>query len=146
MNASPARSPASRPRLLPMTGQRQPLRVDQLSLLPDPAELPTRTLHIAALRGLGYSLRTIGRHYRVSPQAISVMLTRHKTALRRAKPTDGMQQLSPRAINVLGRLGIRNLSDARGVTNWKERLRGLRNCGSKTEAEIQAWASGGSAV
>ena len=118
-----------------------PVRPDRL---PDPEELPRRILHIAALRGLGYSLQTIGRSYGVSPQAISVMLNRHKGALRSAKGHGGMQSLSPRAVNVLGHLRIKNRTEARKVTDWEERLHGLRNCGQKTATEIRAWASGGS--
>ena len=118
-----------------------PVRPDRL---PDPEELPRRILHIAALRGLGYSLQTIGRSYGVSPQAISVMLTRHKGALRSAKSHGGIQSLSPRAVNVLGHLRIKNRTEARKVTDWEERLHGLRNCGQKTATEIRAWASGGS--
>jgi hypothetical protein len=29
------------------------------------------------------------------------------------------------------------------VTDWEERLQGLRNCGQKTIAEIREWASDG---
>ena len=118
-----------------------PVRPDRL---PDPEELPRRILHIAALRGLGYSLRAIGRSYGVSPQAISVMLNRHKGALRSAKGHGGMQGLSPRAVNVLGHLRIKNRTEARKVTDWDEQLHGLRNCGQKTATEIRTWASGGS--
>ena len=110
--------------------------------LPDPEELPRRILHIAALRGLGYPLRTIGRSYGVTPQAISVMLARHKAATRPGRSRAGLEGLSPRAVNVLGLLRIRNRADAQGVTDWEARLRGLRNCGKKTVAEIRQWASG----
>jgi hypothetical protein len=37
---------------------------------PAPDALPRRLLHMAALHGLGYSLRAIGRNYGVSPQAV----------------------------------------------------------------------------
>ena len=110
--------------------------------LPDPEELPRRILHIAALRGLGYPLRTIGRSYGVSPQAISVMLARHKAAMRAGRSRAGLEGLSPRAVNVLGLLRIKDRAEARDVTDWDERLRGLRNCGKKTVAEIRAWAAG----
>ena len=112
--------------------------------LPDPEDLPRHILHIAALRGLGYPLRTIGRNYGVTPQAISVLLARHKASLRTARHRAGLQGLSPRAVNVLGRLRINDRAEARAVTDWEERLRGLRNCGQKTIAEIREWASDGS--
>jgi hypothetical protein len=111
--------------------------------LPDPEDLPRHILHIAALRGLGYPLRTIGQKYGVTPQAISVLLARHKASQRAARHRAGLQGLSPRAVNVLGRLRIHNRAEARGVTDWEERLRGLRNCGQKTIAEIRAWISDG---
>jgi hypothetical protein len=144
MKASLRFSPDDLPQPLRTNGVEPQDQLERLDRLPDPEELPRRILHIAALRGLGYSLRAIGRHYGVSPQAISVMLTRQKTKQRGTKSLDGMQQLSPRAVNVLGRLRIKNLSEARGVTDWRERLRGLRNCGQKTTTEICEWASGGS--
>ena len=56
MNACLPHSPAKRPRPLTIKVVAAP---DHLDHLPDPEELPTRILHIAALRGLGYSLRTI---------------------------------------------------------------------------------------
>jgi len=141
MNACLPHSPAKRPRPLTIKVVAAP---DHLDHLPDPEELPTRILHIAALRGLGYSLRTIGRHYGVSPQAISVMLSRQKTEQRGARSLGGMQSLSPRAVNVLGHLRIKNRTEARKMTDWEERLHGLRNCGRKTAAEIRARASGAS--
>ena len=144
MKASLRFSSADLPQPLRTNGVDPPDHLDRLDRLPDPEELPRRILHIAALRGLGYSLRAIGRHYGVSPQAISVMLSRQKTKQRGARSVGGMQKLSPRAVNVLGRLRINNLSEARGVTDWTKRLRGLRNCGPKTAAEIREWASGGS--
>ena len=144
MSASPHLSPANWPQSFKTAEVKTPNHSDHSDRLPDPEELPRRILHIAALRGLGYSLRTIGRHYGVSPQAISVMLTRQKTKQQGPRSLGGMQQLSPRAVNVLGRLRIKNLSEARAVTDWKERLRGLRNCGQKTTTEIREWASGGS--
>jgi hypothetical protein len=144
MKASLRLSPANWPQPFKTTEAETPDHSDHLDHLPDPEELPTRILHIAALRGLGYSLRAIGRHFEVSPQAISVMLSRQKTEQRGARSLGGMQKLSPRAVNVLGRLRIKNLSEARGVTDWRERLRGLRNCGQKTTTEICEWASGGS--
>jgi prepilin-type N-terminal cleavage/methylation domain-containing protein/prepilin-type processing-associated H-X9-DG protein len=111
--------------------------------LPDPDALPRRVLHMAALRGLGYPLRAIGRNYGVSPQAVSVMLTRHKKLLRAARSGTGMESLSARAVNVLGRLRIGSRSEARAVQDWETRLHGLRNCGRKTIAEIRAWAADG---
>ncbi len=116
---------------------------DRPGRLPDPEDLPRRILHIAALRGLGYPLRTIGQNYGVTPQAISVLLARHKAALRAARNHAGLQGLSPRAVNVLGRLRIKDRTEACAVTDWQERLRGLRNCGQKTIAEIRAWAADG---
>jgi hypothetical protein len=46
--------------------------------------------------------------------------------------------LSPRAVNVLGRHGIRTREQARQA-NVLERLAGERNCGRKTMDEIARW-------
>ncbi|MEX1114505.1 MAG: hypothetical protein WEB53_04600 [Akkermansiaceae bacterium] len=112
---------------------------DRPGRFPDPEDLPRRILQIAALRGLGYPLRTIGQNYGVTPQAISVLLARHKAALRAARNHAGRRGLPLRVVNVLGHLRIKD----RTVTEWEERLRGLRNCGQKAIAEIRAWAADG---
>jgi len=49
-----------------------------------------------------------------------------------------LNSLSPRAVNVLGRHGIRTREQARQA-NVLERLAGERNCGRKTMDEIARW-------
>lgn len=111
--------------------------------VPDPENIPLRILHIAALRGLGFPLRAIGRNYGVSPQAVALMLARYKSVLRTARHRSEIDGLSPRAVNILGRLGIKTRAEARAAGDLAERLHGLRNCGRKTVAEIRDWAAGG---
>lgn len=103
--------------------------------------LPRRVRDIATLRGLGYSFREIGREFEVSPQAISLMLSRHRRVLRRLKGSIELQHLSPRAVNALGRHGVRTREQAIR-TNVLYLLKGERNCGSKTRAEIERWLNG----
>jgi hypothetical protein len=49
-----------------------------------------------------------------------------------------LNSLSARAVNALGRHGIRTREQARQA-NVLERLSGERNCGRKTREEIQRW-------
>ena len=45
-------------------------------------ELPHRVRDIATLRGLGYTFREISEQFGVTPQAISLMLSRHRRVLK----------------------------------------------------------------
>jgi len=56
-----------------------------------------------------------------------------------------LNSLSPRAVNVLGRHGIRTREQARQA-NVLERLGGERNCGRKTMDEIVRWMEDHSAA
>jgi galactose mutarotase-like enzyme len=56
-----------------------------------------------------------------------------------------LNSLSPRAVNVLGRHGIRTREQARQA-NVLERLAGERNCGRKTMDEIARWMGDNSGV
>lgn len=103
--------------------------------------LPRRIRDIATLRGLGYSFREIGREFEVSPQAVSVMLARHRRALKQLKGAVELQGLSPRAVNALGRHGVHTREQAIRV-NVLAMLTGERNCGAKTLGEIERWLCG----
>jgi hypothetical protein len=103
--------------------------------------LPRRIRDIATLRGLGYTFREIGREFEVSPQAVSLMLMRHRRVLKRLRGAIELQGLSPRAVNALGRFGIRTRQDAAG-RNVLDLLKSERNCGAKTRSEIERWLDG----
>jgi hypothetical protein len=103
--------------------------------------LPRRVRDIATLRGLGYTYRSIAGEFGVSPQAVSLMLSRHRRVLRRLKGSIELQHLSPRAVNALGRHGIRTREEAIRL-NVLELLKGERNCGAKTRGEIERWIRG----
>lgn len=103
--------------------------------------LPQRIRDIATLRGLGYSYREIGREFEVSPQAISLMLSRHLRALKQLRGRIDLRSLSPRAVNALSRHGIRTREDAVGK-DVMTLLEGERNYGSKTRFEIERWLDG----
>jgi hypothetical protein len=103
--------------------------------------LPRRVRDIAALRGLGYSFREIGREFEVSPQAVSLMLSRHRRVLKQLRGALELQGLSTRAVNALDRFGIRSREDAAG-RNLPDLLKGERNCGAKTRSEIERWLDG----
>ncbi len=100
--------------------------------------VPQRVREIALLRGLGYSFREIARQYHVTPQAISLMLSRHKKSAKSLCKATDLTVLSSRAANALGRLRIANRDEARRC-NALELLKGARNCGRKTLAEIEHW-------
>jgi predicted xylose isomerase-like sugar epimerase len=100
--------------------------------------VPQRVREIAMLRGLGYSFREIARQYHVTPQAISLMLSRHKKSAKSLRRATELTVLSSRAVNALGRLKILNREEARR-RNALELLTGARNCGRKTLAEIEQW-------
>jgi DNA-directed RNA polymerase alpha subunit len=106
--------------------------------LPSIDTLPARIRVIATLRGLGYSFREIGQQLSVTPQAVSLMLKRHLRSLESIDGSVDMARLSARAVNALGRHGIRSREDARR-TNILPLLRYERNCGSKTYEEIERW-------
>ncbi len=106
--------------------------------------LPRRVRDIATLRGLGYTFREIGREFEVTPQAISLMLMRHRRVLKQLRGAIELQGLSPRAVNALGRFGIRTRQDAAG-RNVLDLLKSERNCGAKTRSEIERWINGDNA-
>jgi len=101
-------------------------------------EVPERVRQIAMMRGLGYSYREIAGSFSVTPQAVSLMLMRHRRALKTLRGAMELSALSPRAVNVLGRHGIRTREQARQA-NLLERLANERNCGRKTSDEIARW-------
>jgi hypothetical protein len=102
------------------------------------AEVPERVRQIAMMRGLGYSYREIAGSFSVTPQAVSLMLMRHRRSLKSLRGAMELSALSPRAVNALGRHGIRTREQARQA-NVFERLDRERNCGSKTLEEIARW-------
>ena len=102
------------------------------------ADLPQRVRDIATLRGLGYSFREIAVHLEVTPQAVSLMLVRHRRALQKIGGATDLASLSTRAVNVLGRHRVTSRAEAI-ERNLIERLQGERNCGRKTLGEIRAW-------
>lgn len=105
---------------------------------PAVSSVPERIRQIAMLRGLGYSYRQIAAPLNVTPQAVSLMLMRHRRSLKSLGDAMELNSLSARAVNVLGRHGIRTREQARQV-NVLERLAGERNCGRKTMDEIVRW-------
>lgn len=107
----------------------------------DFASLPARIRDIAVMRGLGYSFREIGRQFGQTPQAVSLMLQRHRRSLKSLKTTPELHHLSARAVNVLGRHGIRSRADCADL-DLPRVLQGERNCGRKTMEEILRWLEG----
>jgi hypothetical protein len=103
--------------------------------------LPRRIRDIATLRGLGYSFREIGREFEVSPQAISLMLSRHRRVLKQLKGAIELQGLSARAVNALGRYGVHTREEAIRI-NVLALINGERNCGAKTLGELERWIAG----
>ena len=103
-----------------------------------PDEVPQRVKEIALLRGLGYSFREIGDRLGISPQAVSLMLSRHRRAAKLLDKTLQLHGLSSRAVNALGRHSIRTREEAR-ERNILAILPSERNCGSKTVSEIERW-------
>jgi predicted transcriptional regulator len=100
--------------------------------------LPERIRDIAVLRGLGYSYREIATPLGVTPQAVSIMLMRHRRCLRELRDSADLHSLSARAVNVLGRHGVRTREEAR-AKDLARLIEAERNCGSKTIAEIERW-------
>jgi predicted transcriptional regulator len=109
--------------------------------------VPERVRQIAMLRGLGYSYRQIAGPLHVTPQAVSLMLMRHRRSLKSLRDAMELNSLSARALNVLGRHGIRTREQAR-QSDLLKRLARERNCGRKTMDEIARWMEedGASAV
>lgn len=103
--------------------------------------LPARVRDIAVLRGLGYTFREIGRQFGQTPQAVSLMLQRHRRSLNSLTTAPQLRQLSARAVNVLGRHGIRSREDCMNLDLLRV-LNGERNCGRKTKEEIFRWLGG----
>lgn len=101
-------------------------------------DIPHRVRDIAMMRGLGYSFREIARQLNVTPQAVSLMLSRHRRALKSLDGAMELCRLSARAVNALGRHGITTREEARDK-NVLQLLRGERNCGRKTLEEIERW-------
>ena len=91
---------------------------------------------------MGYSFREIARLYHVTPQAVSLMLSRHRKSAKSLRGATELTVLSSRAVNALGRLGIVSREEARRC-NALELLKDARNCGRKTIAEIEHWLDEG---
>ena len=104
--------------------------------------VPERIREIAMMRGLGYSFRQIADQFCVTPQAVSLMLARHKKTVKSLRGATELTTLSSRAANALGRLNVRNREEARRM-NALESLKGARNCGRKTITEIEHWIDEG---
>ena len=100
--------------------------------------VPQRIREIAMLRGLGYSFREIAQQFSVTPQAISLMLSRHRKSLKSLRGALELNNLSARAVNALGRHSIRSREAARRGSVL-ELLKNERNCGRKTLGEIEQW-------
>jgi DNA-binding NarL/FixJ family response regulator len=111
------------------------------SAAPTLGELPQRIRDIATLRGLGYSFRQIGEQFGVTPQAVSLMLARHRRTMKSLRGAVELAGLSSRAVNVLSRHGVRSRAEAREKFA-PEHLEGERNCGEKTLNEIRRWVDG----
>lgn len=109
--------------------------------IPGPAEVPWRIREIAMLRGLGYSYREIARPLGVTPQAVSIMLSRHRRSIKSLRGAMELGNLSCRAVNALARHGIRTREEARRH-DALSLLKNARNCGSKTIDEIRSWIDG----
>ena len=106
-----------------------------------PDNIPHRVRDIAMLRGLGYSFREIAQQLNITPQAVSLMLARHRRSLVTLKDSMELSNLSARAVNALGRHGVSTLAQAR-EKNILSLLQGERNCGRKTLEEIERWVAG----
>lgn len=102
------------------------------------APVPQRVREIAMLRGLGYSYREIARQYHVTPQAVSLMLSRHRRQMGALRGAIELSHLSARAVNALGRHGISTREEAIRLAAL-DLLKSARNCGRKTLDEISEW-------
>lgn len=108
------------------------------ALVPGLANVPWRVREIAMLRGLGYSYREIAQELKVTPQAVSLMLVRHRRPAKSLRQRMDLLGLSPRAVNVLARHGVTQREDALALP-LLELIQNERNCGSKTIEEIRCW-------
>ena len=108
---------------------------------PDLEAVPQRVREIAMLRGLGYSFREIATPLNVTPQAVSLMLSRHRRLLKSLRGAMELGTLSSRAVNALGRHGIRTREEAKRC-DAPGLIRNERNCGRKTLEEITHWLDG----
>lgn len=104
-----------------------------------------RVRDVAALRGLGFSYREIAAHYGVTPQAISLLLTRNRKNMRAIGGNPELASLSARACAALQRLGVHSRQQAVSA-DVLGRLQNARNCGRKTLEEIGDWISSLSAT
>lgn len=104
--------------------------------------VPARIREIAALRGLGYTFREIAEPLNITPQAVSLMLSRYRRCLKSLHESMELSHLSARAVNSLGRLGIKSREEAR-QRNVLDLLQNQRNCGRKTLDEIERWMGEG---
>ncbi|MFM8656531.1 MAG: sigma factor-like helix-turn-helix DNA-binding protein [Chthoniobacterales bacterium] len=100
--------------------------------------LPSRIRDIAIMRGLGYKHHEIARHMGMTPQAVSIMLQRHRAKIKELGVRTEHWELSTRAANVLGRLRVTTREESR-AKHVAGKLRGQRNCGEKTILEIERW-------
>ena len=113
--------------------------------VPGFAAVPWRVREIAMLRGLGYSFREIARPLGVTPQAVSLMLSRYRRSIKSLCGAMEMRNLSPRAVNALARHGILTRDEAR-CRDAVSLVKNARNCGSKTIEEIRSWIDGDPAM
>lgn len=97
-----------------------------------------RVRDVAALRGLGFSYREIAQHYGVTPQAVSLLLTRCRRQMDAIGGNPELANLSTRACAALRRLGVHSREEAT-TARVLERLSHARNCGRKTLEEIADW-------
>jgi predicted transcriptional regulator len=121
--------------------QSEQLAAPAEGLTPNLDTVPQRIREIAMLRGLGYSFRQIAEQFSVTPQAVSLMLSRHRRTIKSLRGALELRNLSPRAVNALGRHGIRTRDQAR-ERDAVALLKGERNCGRKTLEEITHWLDG----
>ena len=110
--------------------------------MPHLEAVPQRVREIAMLRGLGYTFRQIAEQFSVTPQPVSLMLSRHRRCLKALRGSIELSTLSPRAVNALARHGIRTRAQAREA-DAVNLLRGERNCGRKTLEEVASWMDEG---
>lgn len=129
----PVTAPVAEPAITP-TPEATAIDADKLDL----SAIPARIRDIATLRGLGYTFREIAEPLDITPQAVSLMLTRHRRCLKSLKDSIELFQLSARAVNSLGRFGVNTREEAR-QKNVLELLQNQRNCGRKTLDEIERW-------
>ncbi len=108
---------------------------------PGCVDVPWRIREIAMLRGLGYSFREIAAPLGVTPQAVSLMLSRHRRSIKSLCGAIEMRNLSSRAVNALARHGIVTRDEAR-CRDAVNLVKNARNCGSKTIEEIRIWIDG----